>query len=175
MTGVIAETERISDPSLRPAIEDFLFREANLLDAWRLEQWLGLFTLEGRYLVPATDAPTADPTRDLYLIHDDRFLLEQRVRSLLKKTAHAEYPRSRTRRIVGNVQAGPIDEHTVWVTANFILNRMRHGHVDTYVGHYDHVLSTGGSTGDVGLAFVRRKSVLDNETLRPQGKISVIL
>jgi p-cumate 2,3-dioxygenase beta subunit len=165
------DTDRIADPGLRPTIEDFLFREANLLDAWRLEEWLGLFALDGRYLVPSTDAPTADPARDLYMIHDDRFLLDQRVRSLLKKTAHAEYPRSRTRRIVGNVQAGRLGEGRLWVTANFILNRMRHGHIDCYIGHYDHVLSNRGGH----LEFVQRKAILDNEALRPQGKISVIL
>jgi p-cumate 2,3-dioxygenase subunit beta len=166
-----AEAERVADSSMRPMMEDFLYREANLLDDWKLLEWLDLFAPDGRYLVPATDVPNGDPLLDLYLVNDDRFLLEQRVRSLLKKTAHAEYPRSRTRRLVGSVQVGRLDDIRIWVTATFILHRMRHGHVDLYVGTYQHILADR----DGRLGYLERKAVLDNEALRPQGKVSIIL
>ena len=55
-------------------IEQFLFEEAELLDQWRLHEWLDLFAPEGYYEIPATDRPDGDPTRDLFLVHDDRFL-----------------------------------------------------------------------------------------------------
>ena len=35
-------------PSLRELVEDFLFREAELHDDWRLDDWVGLFTEDGR-------------------------------------------------------------------------------------------------------------------------------
>ena len=85
-------------------VEQFLFEEAELLDQWRLHEWLDLFAPDGHYEVPATDRPDGDPTRDLFLIHDDRFLLEQRVNSLLTRAAHAEYPHSATRRMISNVR-----------------------------------------------------------------------
>ena len=33
----------MSTTSLRSEIEDFLYREASLLDGWQLDEWLGLF------------------------------------------------------------------------------------------------------------------------------------
>lgn len=165
-----------SDPdaatmALHFEVERFLVAEAALLDSWSLEAWLELFLPDGRYLVPTTDRPDADPRTDLLLIHDDRFLLGQRVRSLLTRSAHAEWPHSRTRRLVTNVTATAPDADTVLVTANFAVYRMRSGHMDCYVGHYDHTLvRTAG-----GLRFLERKAVLDLEALRPQGKVSIIL
>ena len=58
----------------RPEIEDFLFNEAALLDDWKLEEWLALFTDDARYLVPATDLPKdAPPEGNLFYIADDYF------------------------------------------------------------------------------------------------------
>ena len=39
----------------RTDIEDFLFAEAELLDEWRLPEWLELFTDDAIYYVPAID------------------------------------------------------------------------------------------------------------------------
>lgn len=153
-------------------VEQFLYREADLLDSWRLPEWLELFATTGLYLIPSTDKPDGDPTRDLFLVQDDRFLLEQRINSLMRRSAHAEYPHSRTRRMVSNVR---VLEHTaerVTVAANFAVFRMRAGTVDTYVGHYDHVLERDE---EVGFRFVTRRSILDLNALRPHGKVSIIL
>ena len=159
------------DPDLIFKTEQFLFWEADLLDQWRLHEWLELFAVEGHYLVPSTDKPDGDPTRDLFLVQDDRFLLEQRVNSLLTRAAHAEYPQSRTRRMVSNVVAHTVDGK-VALQANFLICRMRRGVMDTYVGQYRHLLVPDDQ---FGFRFVERKAVLDLEVLRPHGKVSIIL
>ena len=41
----------------RSEAEDLLFEEAELLDQWKLDQWLALFTEDAAYLVPSTDLP----------------------------------------------------------------------------------------------------------------------
>lgn len=174
MTTTHAPTEHVlksSSTALRHELEEFLYEEAELLDQWRLHEWLELFALQSRYLVPATDKPDGDPGRDLFLVQDDRFLLEQRVNSLLTRTAHAEYPHSRTRRMITNVRAAEVD-HTVRVTANFTVHRLRCEQIDTYVGQYRHVLERDK---EGPLRFLTRKAVLDLDTLRPQGKVSIIL
>ncbi|MBD0023560.1 p-cumate dioxygenase [Gordonia pseudamarae] len=153
-------------------IEQFLFREADLLDSWRLPEWLELFAPTGEYLIPATDRPDGDPANDLFLVQDDRFLLEQRINSLMRRSAHAEYPHSRTRRFVSNVKVTPILEGRLLLRANFAVFRMRAGNVDTYVGHYDHVVERDD---DHGFRFVVRRSTLDLDALRPHGKVSIIL
>lgn len=164
-------TQTHPDADLVRAVEDFLYFEADLLDEWRLHEWLTLFAESGRYLIPSTDLPDGDPTKDLFLVQDDRFLLEQRVNSLQTRAAHAEYPHSRTRRMVTNVKATEREDGTVEVRANFAVFRARNGNVDTYFGRYIHVLERGAD----GFRFLTRKSVLDLDALRPHGKVSIIL
>jgi len=55
----------------RTQIEDFLFHEAALLDAWKLDEWVALLTEDARYRVPSNDAPDGDPANTLYTIADD--------------------------------------------------------------------------------------------------------
>src|SRR5699024_10727611 len=135
--------------------------EADILDEWRLHEWLALFAENGRYLVPATDKPDGDPTQDLFLVQDDRFLLEQRVNSLQTRAAHAEYPHSRTRRLVTNVNAVETEDGLIEARANFAIFRARNGIVDTYFGRYLHVLERA----DEGFRFITRKSILDLDAL----------
>jgi p-cumate 2,3-dioxygenase beta subunit len=166
-----AELVAATDVELRQ-VEQFLYEDAELLDQWRLHEWLATFAPEGRYLIPATDKPDGDPALDLFLVQDDRFLLEQRVNSLLTRAAHAEYPHSRTRRMITNVRVGGDQTGRLLVTANFAIFRMRPNVLDTYVGQYRHVLLRDAEQGYV---FLERKSILDLDTLRPQGKVSIIL
>jgi p-cumate 2,3-dioxygenase subunit beta len=155
----------------RSDIEDFLYFEAALLDEWRLEEWLNLFTLDCTYEVPAPDRPDDDPAETFALIHDHRPMLEQRVIRLKKPTAHAEFPHSRTRRLVSNVRILGRDADELTVTANFAVFRVRNGIEVTYVGRYHYVLI---ATSD-GLKIRYRKAVLDQDVLDPHGKISIIL
>jgi len=41
----------------RAEVEDFLFHEADLLDNWKLDDWLGLLTDSAEYYVPPNDKP----------------------------------------------------------------------------------------------------------------------
>lgn len=158
--------------ALQHEVEQFLFREADLLDSWRLPEWLELFTTDGVYLIPATDKPDGDPGRHLFMVQDDRFLLEQRINSLMKRSAHAEYPHSRTRRMITNVRVGELENGTLDVRANFTVQRIRNGVLDTYVGHYEHLVERDA---DQGFLFRTRRCVLDLDALRPHGKVSIIL
>ena len=90
--------------NLRLQVEDFLFREAELLDNWQLDEWLQLFTDDARYVVPATDLPEGDHTKDLCIISDNMLMLRGRVNRLKSRHAHREYPWSRTRRLITNVR-----------------------------------------------------------------------
>ena len=161
-----------ADAALLHEIEQFLFREAELLDEWRLPEWLELFAPTGEYLVPSTDKPHGDPRRDLFLVQDDRFLLEQRINSLMKRSAHAEYPHSRTRHMITNVRASVAEDGKVSVAANFLVHRSRNGVVDTYFGHYRHLLERDETTV---FRYLVRRCVLDLDALRPHGKVSIIL
>jgi len=158
-------------PATRADVEEFLYREAELLDEWRLEEWLELFTPDCVYEVPATDRPDETTEGSFALVHDRRPLLEQRVARLGKPTAHAEFPHSRTRRLISNVRILERTDREVRVGANFAVFRIRHGVEVTYVGRYDYVLDATAQ----GLKIKRRKATLDHDALDPHGKISIIL
>jgi p-cumate 2,3-dioxygenase beta subunit len=155
----------------RAETEDFLSKESALLDAWKLEEWAALFTDDGEYLIPATDDPEGSPSTSLFLVYDDRHRLGERAKRLLKKTAHAETPRSRTRHMISNVVVGPSDGIAVSVSCNFMVFRSRSEKMDIFPGHAEYRLIQTSE----GLRIRSKKAVLDADTLRPQGKVSIIL
>jgi p-cumate 2,3-dioxygenase beta subunit len=155
----------------RPEVEDFLFHEAELLDNWKLDEWVALFTDDGEYLIPPTDVPDGDPRRDLFLVYDDRHRIGERARRLGKKSAHAEFPHSRTRHLITNVRISQHGEG-VQATCNFVVYRSKQGVNDIYPGHsrYALVPQVGG-----GFRIRSKRATLDVDTLRPQGKVSIII
>ena len=82
--------------------EQFLYHEARLLDTQRYEEWLALFTEDATYWVPLEQGQK-DPHETSSIIHDDRTLLELRVKQLRHPRAHARLPLARTVHQVGNV------------------------------------------------------------------------
>lgn len=96
---------------LQHDVEQFYYREAELLDSRRLYEWLDLFTEDSRYSVGsrlntgsgAVDNPPAEP-KVIYHARDDKHFLLLRVKRLDTGFAHVEEPPSFTRRLIGNVQ-----------------------------------------------------------------------
>jgi p-cumate 2,3-dioxygenase subunit beta len=163
--------EKLATLLLEREVEDFLVREAALLDEWRLDDWLDLFTEDARYLVPATDRRTADPKETLAIINDDMARLRGRVERLKSRHAHREFPWSRTRRFVTNVMIKDISGEEIHVNASFLVYRIRSGQVDPLIGSYVYTLRRV----DGSLKIAARKAVLDLEALRPHGTLSIIL
>lgn len=155
----------------RQEVEDLLYKEAALLDEWRLEEWLELLSDDAVYEIPPTDVPEGDARNTLFIIADDAVRIRSRVKQLLGKSAWAENPQSRTRRMISNVRVLGADGDRILATANFAVHRMRYESVDTYIGRYDYKLVRVGNE----LKINERRAVLDNEALRPHGKISFIL
>jgi 3-phenylpropionate/cinnamic acid dioxygenase small subunit len=82
--------------------EQFLYHEARLLDTQRYEEWLELFTDDATYWVPL-EKEQANPLETSSIIHDDRTLLELRVKQARHPRAHARLPLARTVHQVGNI------------------------------------------------------------------------
>jgi p-cumate 2,3-dioxygenase beta subunit len=156
----------------RSEVEEFLYREALLLDEWKLDEWLALFAPDAVYHVPTTGAaPTTSPDTALFYVADDRARLEQRVIRLSKKTAHVEWPRSRTRHLVSNVLVTERGDDEITVAAAFVVHRFKNGNADAYVGRYRYRLVDDG-----GQLKIREKRVmLDMDGLRPHGRVSILL
>lgn len=155
----------------RAMVEEFLFDEGALLDDWRLDDWLALFEDGARYLIPPAGAgDDADPATTLFYVADDYHRLCERVKRLLKRTAHAEFPHSRCRRMVSNVRilGGTDDEFQV--TSNYVTYRSKMGRTDTFFGHHRYVLRLC----DGAIRIARKTTFIDADDIRDQGKVSII-
>ena len=156
----------------RQQVEDFLYEEAALLDAWRLDDWLALLTDDAIYRVPSNDRPNADHADTLFIIADDINRIRARVTRLKKKDAHAEDPRSRTRRMISNVRIVSRNGAALEVEANFSVHRFRRNdNIRVYVGHYRYGLRVEGGK----LKIAKRDAVIDSVELGGLGSVSFIL
>lgn len=156
----------------RAEVEEFLFHEAALLDEWRLDDWLALLAADARYEVPSNDRPDADPASTLFTIADDIDRIRGRITRLKDKNAHAESPRSHTRRMISNVRIVGRSASELRVEANFVVYRFRRDDsVREYVGRYRYVLRAERGS----LKIARRQAVLDAMELGAMGLVSFIL
>ncbi|WP_068119507.1 aromatic-ring-hydroxylating dioxygenase subunit beta [Nocardioides massiliensis] len=89
---------------LKQEIEDFLFREAHILDEHRLHDWLDLFTEDAEYILPLREyvegkvEPAGHP-----IIKDDKDMLRIRVAKDDTGYSHVEIPVSMTCHLISNV------------------------------------------------------------------------
>lgn len=156
----------------RSEVEEFLYREAALLDRWQLDEWLALFTDDAIYHVPTIGtAAETGPENTLFYIADDRARLRERVLRLQKKGAHVEWPRSRTRHMVTNVLIDERDENELQVSAAFAVHRFKNAAADLYVGSYRYRLAIV----EGGMRIREKRSMLDMDALRPHGRVSILL
>ena len=165
MTGKFETTDRA-------AVEDFLYLEAAILDGWDLDAWLDLMCEDATYLVPPNEAPDSDPDDTLFIIADDIHRIRSRVKRLKSPDAHAEYPPSRTRRLITNVRILESSDTQVTATSNFSVHRFRRGGKGgVYVGRYVHRLLRDGDS----FRIAERRVILDAEELGALGAVSFIL
>ena len=150
-------------------LTQFYIREAWLLDERKFQEWLGLFTEDVLYFMPRRkNVPRREshrevtPLGDLALIEDDKRYLEMRVARLETGMAWAEDPPSRTRHLVGNLVAEPLDSGDVQAKTAFLVYR---SHLET-----DHQLLAGSREDvlrrvDGAWKVAKRTIVLDANVL----------
>ena len=158
----------------RVEAEDFLFHEAELLDEWRLPEWAELFAEDAVYEItsPTTVDPVeADPAVTLFLVSDRIDRIRARATRLMKKTAHAEYPRSKTRHMISNVRVLPAEGETLRVRANQVVFRTKEDSTTIFMGEIWYSI-----VRDVAaLKITRKRIILDLNSLYNQGRLTVIL
>jgi p-cumate 2,3-dioxygenase subunit beta len=156
---------------LRLEVEEFLIEEAWLLDNWKLDEWVGLFTEDGKNYIPALDQPTGLPSDTVFLVSDDLSKIRSRADQLLGRSAWSENPRSRVRRLIGNVRISESDAESVVATASFVVTRSRRDHIDTWMGHTRYRLLRHKDS----FKIVERTVYVNQDSMRPQNMISIIL
>jgi p-cumate 2,3-dioxygenase beta subunit len=167
VTAVAAQQQVV----LRQQVEEFPYAEAELLDAWALNEWLLLFDEDAKYEVPCNDAPDGDPARDLMLIDDNYVRLAARVTRLDSRRAHREYPHSRTNHQVFNVRVPDVSAEHLSVTASFTVWRFRAERTSCYVGQNHYRLRRS----DSGFRIALKRAELDMTDLRSVADVAIIL
>jgi biphenyl 2,3-dioxygenase beta subunit len=139
------------------SVEQFLYREAHLLDTWSWEEWLGLFAEDVRYWMPlrwnrlrrqrtGNELPA---NIEMALIDDDLSQLRMRVQQMGSGRHWAEDPPSRCRHLITNVciEAGDGQTPELNVRSNFIVYRNRlETEVDVWAGGREDVLRPAGDS-----------------------------
>jgi len=163
-------------------VEQFLYREARMLDERRFHEWLQLFTEDVRYWMGARTNRYPRSSKAISILSPDRYVeddigredelaildetketLTGRVDRLDTGMAWAEDPPSRTRHMIANIEVAPGDGASeLKVYSNFIVYRSRaETEQDFYVGARQDVLRRLAGTWKIA----GRKVILDQNVL----------
>ena len=163
-------------------VEQFLYREARLLDERRFYAWLELFTEDVRYWMPVhsnrypaeskaigrldqTPAPEAEQaqTEELAILDETQATLRARIARLDTGMAWAEDPPSRTRHMISNIEVEEGDTASeLRVYSNYLVYRTRgETEQDFYIGRREDVLRRVDGVWKIA----RRKIILDQNVL----------
>jgi ethylbenzene dioxygenase beta subunit len=135
------------DRELVHDVEQFLYREARLLDQRQYDEWLQLFTDDIRYWMPVVSTrerggPEVAGDRELAFFDDNKLTLGLRVKRLYTEFAFAEDPPSRTARVISNVEvAAGASANETKVYCTFVVYKTRlERELDLFAGHREDVL-----------------------------------
>jgi 3-phenylpropionate/cinnamic acid dioxygenase small subunit len=167
--------DRLDRLLLTQDVADFLYREAELLDERRYEEWLGLLADDIRYWMPMRRnvkfgeeaREFTRETTDINWFDEGKETLTRRVKQIMTGIHWAEEPVSRLSHLVTNVQlieATPsvAEAREVTVKCRFLVYRNRvETETDILVGKREDRLRRDGPDWRIA----RRKIVLDQNVL----------
>jgi 3-phenylpropionate/cinnamic acid dioxygenase small subunit len=170
-----ARDEQVTRLLLRQEVEDFLYREADLLDERRYEEWLALLAEDVRYWMPMrrnvkvgeAEREFTRAGQDINWFDEGKETLTRRVKQILTGMHWAEEPVSRISHIVSNVRLVEVNPSIakpaeVSVKCRFLIYRNRvETETDFLVGKREDLLRRSGD----GWLIARRKIVLDQNVL----------
>jgi 3-phenylpropionate/cinnamic acid dioxygenase small subunit len=113
----------VADPAERERFRMLIEQEARLLDQLKFDEWLTMYAPECIYWVPSTPE-IGDPRREVSISFDDRRRMEDRIYRLRTGYAWSQAPKSRTVRMVSNVEVFVADAARM-VRSNFLISEFR--------------------------------------------------
>jgi 3-phenylpropionate/cinnamic acid dioxygenase small subunit len=135
-----AKTAKPADArALQHEIEQFLYAQANLLDAKHWQDYIDLFADDGLYWMPASPEQTTwDGVPSIFA--EDRHLMAVRMKRVLHPDAWSQRPLWGTNHIVGNVVIESANAREVVVRSRFHMMELRRDDVRHFAGSYLHRL-----------------------------------
>lgn len=129
------------------AVTDLLYREALCLDEARLDDWMGLYSEEGVYWMPAHPNQIC-PDTEISILYENKLLMDIRRRNFGHSLAPSmEYP-IRGSRILGNIHLteNQPDNGFVRVTSSFHAQLYYREEFMHFAGKYTHDLVRDGES-----------------------------
>src|SRR5580700_6170195 len=142
-------------------VEQFLYREARMLDDRDFEGWLEYYAPDAEFWMPAWDDDdqlVTDPQTEISLIwYGNRGGLEDRVfRIRTERSSATSLPEPRTSHNISNVEIIEQDNGECRLRFNWVTFSFRYKTVDTYFGTSFYTLDTSAAARPV----IRRKKVI---------------
>ena len=122
------------------AVEQFLYRQADLLDSKKWQEYIDLFAADGVYWVPA------DPSHKTWdgmpaIFAEDKNLMTVRMKRVLHPDAWSQRPLWETNHVVSNVFIKKTNKNgDVEATSRFHMMELRRDDVRHFAGMYTHHL-----------------------------------
>jgi 3-phenylpropionate/cinnamic acid dioxygenase small subunit len=115
----------VAQADVRDHFRMLVEKEARLLDQLRFDEWMAMYAPECIYWVPGTPA-AGDPRREIAISFDDRRRMEDRIYRLRTGYAWSQAPKSRTVRMISNVEVFATRASAVrMVRSNFLISEFR--------------------------------------------------
>jgi benzoate/toluate 1,2-dioxygenase beta subunit len=147
-------------------LEQYLFREARLIDEKRWDEWAALFADEAEYWVPATRGQP-DPHTHVSLIYERSLLRDIRLRRYRHPNAMSLQPQPWSVHLISNVMLDSFDRDAgiCIVNSRFIMLEYRRDDLRTHGGATTHTLDVSGDSWKITMKkveLVNCDGVLDN-------------
>ena len=124
---------------LQHEIEEFLYRQSELLDTKQWQAWIDLFADDGVYWMPADPAHKHwDGVPSIFA--EDRNLMNVRMRRVLHPDAWSQRPLWGTNHVVSNIIIESYDLDEIMVRSRFHMMELRRDDVRHFAGAYRHHL-----------------------------------
>ena len=124
---------------LQREVEQFLYRQAELLDGKHWQAWIDLFDEDGVYWMPITPEQT-DWEGSPSIFAEDRLMMEIRKGRVMHPNAWSQAPQWATNHLVSHVAIEAGDSNQVQVRSRFHMMELRRDHIRHFGGSYRHTL-----------------------------------
>ena len=131
---------------LQREVEQFLYRQAELLDGKHWQAFIDLFDAQGVYWMPVTPEQTeweGSPS----IFAEDKLMMEIRKGRVSHPNAWSQAPMWETNHLVSHVALESASANEIKVRSRFHMMELRRDHVRHFGGRYQHTLARGADGG----------------------------
>jgi 3-phenylpropionate/cinnamic acid dioxygenase small subunit len=140
--GAVTRPGIVTAGDVQREVEQFLYLQAELLDAKAWQAYIDLFDAQGVYWMPVTPEQTeweGSPS----IFAEDKLMMEIRKGRVSHPNAWSQAPMWETNHIVSHVALESVTDSEIRVRSRFHMMELRRDNVRHFGGRYQHTLRRG--------------------------------